>query len=722
MTNPKNVFRPRARMLLQLGDQLIRNENIAISELVKNSYDADASVCTVKCLNIDKKEEGSIIVQDDGTGMTLDTVLNVWLEPGADFKRRLLDGEQASLDFAFTQPKRLPIGEKGVGRFGAHKIGSKVELITRAQGSASEIRIFVDWDTFEHTKYLDEANIVIEERKPKLFIGENHGTLLSISGLRQKWTQKMFIDFAEDVVTLMTPFDSDDAFTAVVELELSDKDKEERWKRKGIALEDIQRAALWEVHCKIEDAKITQFEMKFKPWESIDLPSRTITLENIQTEKKDTMEVGRGIGEDPEKVNLAGKNVGPIDIKAYIFDLDSDTLRFIPEISPQLKAYLAKNGGVRVYRDKLRVYDYGEAGNDWLDLDKRRINNPTRQIGNRNILAAASLARKHSRGLVEKTNREGFIDNEAYRVFTDAVRYVVDLIGTVRYKDKEDIKKIRSEGKKAAEKRVVSAIEDLKETIADSLQDVKFDGKDSFINACMLQLDEIEQQYVRMNEVLLKSSNMGLSFGIVVHEVEKRLSRLKGSVDLPEVDIDNLRTQIESIADIVKSYAAIASTDIKKTDIKKAIDVALINVEFRLNAHKITLIPQYHKTLDAQVKLSLNSIVGVMINIIDNSLYWLHKYEINHPKIFISTRDYVNEIGIVIADNGQGFTLPFEDAVKPFVTEKVVGGQGLGLHIADETMHMHGGKIVQRSADEVDELPEEFSQGAIVELIFKKEK
>jgi C4-dicarboxylate-specific signal transduction histidine kinase len=235
-------------------------------------------------------------------------------------------------------------------------------------------------------------------------------------------------------------------------------------------------------------------------------------------------------------------------------------------------------------------------------------------------------------------------------------------------------------------------------------------------------LDDIEQQYVRMNEILLKSSNMGLSFGIVVHEVDKRLSRLKKSVELPEVDIDNLRSQIESISGIVRSYAAIASTDIKRTSIKKAVDVALMNVEFRFIAHKVTLVRQFDNNKDVTAKLSLNSIVGVMINIFDNSIYWLNKYEIKTPKMFVSLKEYESEVGIIIADNGKGFMIPFDDALKPFVTEKVIGGQGLGLHIADETMRMHGGKIVQRNFDEVDNLPNEFSDGAIIELIFKKEK
>ena len=85
-------FKPRARLLVQLGDQLIKNESIALVELVKNSYDADANVVTIYMDNIDDGEKGVIIIEDDGYGMNAETVENVWLEPGSDFKTKKIKG------------------------------------------------------------------------------------------------------------------------------------------------------------------------------------------------------------------------------------------------------------------------------------------------------------------------------------------------------------------------------------------------------------------------------------------------------------------------------------------------------------------------------------------------------------------------------------------------------------------------------------------------------
>lgn len=718
MSSRNIAFRPRARLLLQLGDQLIRDENIALSELVKNSYDADASRCEVSCVNIDSAENGKIIVRDDGVGMTPDVVTNVWLEPGADFKQKILEkGEQAAFDFDFTRTKRIPIGEKGVGRFGAHKLGTRVELVTKSSTSLKEVRIFIDWALFEEQKYLDEASIVVEEREPEVFI-DGTGTQLTITGLKSTWTKKKYRDLQDAIVSLTSPFDSDDSFHASLTLSLKSKEKEASWKDNEVSISDIYEAALWEAECTIRGGEITSFNLKFNPREEMNVSPRRITLEDISKTNQHLLTRETAAGETV--FNIDDEPIGGIKIHAYIYDLDRDTLSFIP-ISQALQAYLKKNGGVRVYRDGLRIYDYGEQGNDWLDLDKRRINNPSKQVGNRNILGSVLLSRVHSRGLIEKTNREGFVDNDAYKLFSEAVKYAIDLISTKRLQDKEEMREVR-ESKVHKKSPVIEVIEELKVNINDALLDVDFDNKEQFLKTWGKDLEDIQDRFIQTSNILMNSANMGLSFGVVVHEVEKRLKRLKKAVDGESIDVENLREQVDSIAQIIEGYSAVTATDRKKSSVKKAISISLMNVEFRFEAHGIELISAYEAGKDTDASLAMNSVVGVLLNIFDNSIYWLNKYKVDKPKIYVALRDYGDKVGILIADNGKGLSIPFEDAIKPFITDKTIGGHGLGLHIVDETMKAHKGVFVQRAFPEVEDLPSDFSEGAIVELIFDKVK
>ena len=130
-------FKPRAQILLQLGEQLIKNENIAILELVKNAYDADAKKVVVNMRSIDSKDIGYIEIHDDGCGMSIDIIRDIWMEPGNSHKKGVVERKERS------ELGRLPIGEKGIGRFGVHKLGKcRIFIRCEYQYSGKESRDF----------------------------------------------------------------------------------------------------------------------------------------------------------------------------------------------------------------------------------------------------------------------------------------------------------------------------------------------------------------------------------------------------------------------------------------------------------------------------------------------------------------------------------------------------------------------------------------------------
>src|SRR5579862_733640 len=118
-------FDPRARLVSVLGDQLIRNETVGIVELVKNSYDADASVVEVRIRGTKRSETTQIVIVDNGSGMDREIILGRWFEPATGEKEREKLRRQRSPKY-----HRLPLGEKGVGRFAAHRLGRQLLLIS----------------------------------------------------------------------------------------------------------------------------------------------------------------------------------------------------------------------------------------------------------------------------------------------------------------------------------------------------------------------------------------------------------------------------------------------------------------------------------------------------------------------------------------------------------------------------------------------------------------
>src|SRR5687768_10996217 len=131
---PAAKFTVDAHVLTLLGDELIGNPRLAVFELVKNSYDADAEKVTVT-LNLDVPKP-KIVVEDDGCGMSYDDLVNGWLRIGTAYKRSLKTPTREFL--------RRPLGEKGVGRLAVQKLGRKLSLLTRREGE-SELQLEMNW-------------------------------------------------------------------------------------------------------------------------------------------------------------------------------------------------------------------------------------------------------------------------------------------------------------------------------------------------------------------------------------------------------------------------------------------------------------------------------------------------------------------------------------------------------------------------------------------------
>lgn len=210
--NGKGALRPRARLLRTLGNDLISSDKVALIELVKNSYDADATTVLIRFHGPLDEGAGRIEVWDDGHGMDVETLQRSWLDIATDTKRR--------------KPKssggRRVLGEKGIGRLAAARLGSELLLITRREGS-SEVSLLMDWTQFDREDaYLDEIEVAWEVnaadvfsdggRSVRAFSGagidawkSGHGTLLQIEKLTHTWTQQDFIELRTALTRLIRP-------------------------------------------------------------------------------------------------------------------------------------------------------------------------------------------------------------------------------------------------------------------------------------------------------------------------------------------------------------------------------------------------------------------------------------------------------------------------------------------------------------------------------------
>ena len=702
MSNQKPHFKTRARLLCQLGEQLIKSESVALLELIKNAYDADASECTVNILSPDDVDAGSITIKDDGVGMDYDTLEHSWLEIGTNNKEK---NKQNGL----RSPKynRISLGEKGIGRFGVHRLGRKIKVTSRMKGK-KECVLKIDWDQIKNSKYIEELPIELEEREPVYFKNET-GTLIEISKLRNKWSRGTLREVARSMNTLNSPFESKGSFSVVFK---TDND----WLKGLLTYDDIKDKSLYEFSLKINGNEITDFSYDFSPYPELSkVKKRHISYKEFQPLKRIVKTVKKNEFID---IDISKYNIGEILIKGILFDLDSKILSFgLSSGIKDLKEYLAVNGGIKVFRDNMRIWDYGEADNDWLDLDAKRVNRPAFKLSNRLILASVYLNSEESSDLVEKANREGFVDNDAYKEFKEACSYAIEKVEFYRNQDKERMRKAYSTQNK--ETPVLDSIEDVKEIIKKEIDD------DSVVEKLIKKLDRISEDYTRITGNLIKSAGTGLNLVAVLHQIQKIIKEIKSALKTKADSAEYVKNEVEQLDQLAEGYGLLARNyKPELQELNKLVDQAIRNDSFRFRKHGISIVNNYAKKgKKYKGACSLDFLVNATMNLFDNSIWWLGYSKITEPKIYVDIIDDLDGYStIVIADNGPGFTLTKDELISPFITTKPTGaGMGIGLHLTNEIMNSLRGKLIFPEPNEFD-IPEEFKKGAIVALAFKAVK
>jgi len=192
-------IKAKSHILSLLGEELIGSDSLAIFELVKNSYDADAEnvIITFIDLNTDNQK---IIIEDDGSGMSPEIIENVWLTIGTDFKR----GKNRKVSSKY---KRVSFGNKGVGRLAVHKLAKEIELETQQMSQIFSNKFKINWAELINSKeFIQELEVEVET-VPNLIFKKGQGTRIILSHLTtKKWSQKTFRNLVRKIKNIQNPF------------------------------------------------------------------------------------------------------------------------------------------------------------------------------------------------------------------------------------------------------------------------------------------------------------------------------------------------------------------------------------------------------------------------------------------------------------------------------------------------------------------------------------
>ena len=714
-------FTIESRIIRELGERLVKQPEIALLELVKNSYDADAKSCT-----IEYRYPSEIVVRDDGHGMTLEEFKNGWMRIGTSSK----ESESTSREFG-----RVITGEKGIGRFAVRFLGKELHLDSFAfdpqRKFHTQLTAQFHWPEFDKTEDLGLVKVPYTLRRAER---EQTGLVLTLGELRPDSASVNFNAIRTASMSVVTPYHA------------------------LLRKQTVSATNTGNDHARADSAD-PGFSLRIVGESSDSQDDTDVAVEVLdnyvlraEVEAKNgrlTLRVYRKGGGDPvlnitEKVTNV---IGPMYGDIRFFPQRAGTFRGLKVDGRRAKTWVKDHSGVAVFDRTFRVYPYGASGDDWLKLSADSARNireprsslakkhlvmdePTRKSTQLNymlrlphpeqLVGAIQVKGQRSReqrgdayGLVPAADREGFLQNSAYRQLEDFVRGSVEAIA---YADRE----LQQEEEQREERELLKELrretrEAIKEIEANPhiSRSVKLSLVRSLTNT-QRAADDFTEIARERQETLEVMSLLGVVAGFMTHEfgtamdtlekAQEKLGRLARRDRSFADDAKELADRISSLQEFVaysQGYVQGASARPTKP--------------FQVKPRIQQVVRVFGKYADERgVKLSIDVAADLLAPLIPVSLYngiTLNLYTNALKAVIAKTGTGRREVAfrawneegmhfLEVSDTGIGIPLALKSRIfDPLFTttssnrDPLGSGMGLGLALVKRGLSAFGGRI-----------------------------
>ncbi|MCQ2360456.1 MAG: ATP-binding protein [Paludibacteraceae bacterium] len=689
-------FKPRARLIKTIGEELISNDNVAITELVKNSYDAgspivditfigkvkerDSVVKKTRVSDVTKEkyivsEGASIVVLDEGSGMDFEIIQKAWMEPATNYKKKAENKKNAIRKFT---------GEKGIGRFAAAKLSKRLELITK-QKEKDEIVVEFDWNDFSNEEsYLEDVKIDWTIRKPQEI--KDSGTILKLVELNDDWNESKISDLRVALSRLLNPIVPEEDFLISINLP-ADFEKS----LSGL----IERPDMLNRPNYVIKGKVSNEGR----------PQDVVFYSKIKNQEEKL-----ALSENLFVANNKPYCVGPFSFEFKIWDRDKDNLNALSlEMASKsnstvrnIKRDLDDLCGISIYRDNVRVLPYGNQNNDWVRLDIRRVNNPTLRLSNNQIVGFVSIGLDSNPLLNDQSNREGIVESQAFEGLKDCIKIILNEVEQRRYNERPREKDNSSLSSKSLFDKF--SLSSLTEAIKEKLPEQKevislITQKDLEIQEAISKVQEIISRYRRL-------STLGQLIDAILHDGNGLLNLIDLNSRLLLKEIDNEYVNKSEVKDLVHSlqttrleFAQLFKRmspfgGRKRESPKKLILESVINNQFYLFKDELSRLSIDYVVPNSKHEIIIDEAdIGIIfMNLIQNSIYWLGTIY-GKRRIYVQIYDEEG-LCILFSDNGPGIRKEIEQNVfDPYFSTKP-DGIGLGLTIVGELISEYNGEFM----------------------------
>ncbi len=689
MADEQWQFEAYARLVTLLGDELIESPSVALYELCKNAYDADArkvEVCLDGTVLTDDEARDlladadtssakpgraaraeaicridRISVSDDGHGMTKDELHEGWMRLGISGKaKRGADGQRSQQ--RSRSGRRVMLGEKGVGRLAAARLGDHMTLKTRRAGSSTLHVLDVDWGAYEAAGgSLSQTSGGASYRTRRLPSERWWNTRIEIKDLRAPhWSEADLQNLQFNLAALQGPVPEQTEFevrliapipVAAPGLDLADRS------HYTVSAEVREEAGKWVLHGSLR-ARYYEHE------------------ETIRAEL--SPDIAR---------------CGPLAVDLHIFERRPQDLREA-EISRDEAKLLQYYAGISIYRDGFRVLPYGMPDNDWLRLDQRRSTDLGRYLSNRQVIGRIHISAQRNPRLRDQTHRQGLIDNEAFRAFKDAVLALIHQV---------EIRRVRL--RKGQRPRVsLSALGSSLKTISSTVETYGSDEEKAAAGNMRAWYRDVEERL----DLYMRVAASGVAAQMALHDMDNALRKLRyGASTTVRFARQHTPTQrVAEACDELEAAVAILSAafsvlrPIFARGRQRTTSFALAEATqdvirlFDFEPQRDSVVVRVDIPPDLTVAMVPGHLSQILLNLLDNSFYWLRaddnerEGEAAQRVIQIRARPSKDAVRLELTNSGP----PIPEDEVPYVTEpfyttkKERDARGLGLYIVADTL------------------------------------
>lgn len=710
----QKTFTIDARTIIHLGRESIKDHTTALLELVKNSYDADANVVEVEIYQ--KETYDRIRISDDGSGMTESVIDNNWLRIGFSEKRQV----------KLTPKSRRKTGEKGIGRLSTDRLGEVLEIksisFNEETKQIESTGIIVNWELFNQDKQdlskipidtIDEPVITL----PALRKADT-GTELIISKLRYNWTKENIESLYNELSFFLPPLSEIKDFEIYLKNDISPNFNGK------ITPPDFVKP---EVELCLEysgDSNLLKYTLNDK-----------INIETPKEGKISWAELSQKVI-DPLDIAFDKNELscGPAIIKLLLYPRKKALAEGTNFSLAELREYVDKNLGVKIYRDNISVKPYGYSGsligNDWLGLADRHSRNPAgvdrpdyRVVANQ-LVGAVFVGRDSNPSLTDSAAREGLVENKAFFDLRALTLAGLSLLENHRYliyqEQKEKKRKLvfRPSPSETAEKfseEVKFAkfgLDSLKKLTEDKVHlEDKHNKIQEAVEGLSKFIDESEKASYSFNEllnhnrVLAGLATIGIASAVFGHETQGAITEFRESAILANeyltLDTPDIPTAIDELNKSIKYGSQVAAwgkfalsrvqrekRKKEKRIIKEIVENLIKELSGVFSSVDISIVQDHSEDFKAEV-YSMD-IESIMVNLLTNAYTaCLQNSENRIIKIGIQEvkQNEENGFSIIVSNSGPPINPQFIDWIwEPLNSLKrdqqgKETGTGLGLSI-----------------------------------------